>query len=210
MKNKIVTSPKRPVLIFLLVTLPVFFSMTGCDDNDPVKEDTPELITRATLTFAPATGGSPVVVTATDPDGEGVQNITVDGPINLVKGKTYSLSIALINGLAEPTSEEYNVTAEVSEESHEHLFFFSWTNDVFSSPAGNGNIDNRSDAINYSDEDVNGLPLGLLTSWTTASAAASGSFRVMLKHQPDLKSATSTSSTGESDLDVEFTINIQD
>lgn len=210
MKNQEVTSPKRPLFTFLLVTLTAFFAVTSCDDNDPVKEDTPELITLATLTFTPAGGGSPIVVTATDPDGEGVQNIAVDGPIDLAKGTTYSLSIALINGLAEPASEEYDVTAEVSEESHEHLFFFSWTNDVFSNPAGNGNIDNRSDAVNYSDEDVNGLPLGLLTSWTTANATASGLFRVMLKHQPDLKSATSTSSTGESDLDIEFTINIHD
>lgn len=180
---------------------------TACDDDDdPKKEDTPELITQAKLTFTPVGGGSTVVVTATDPDGEGVQDISVDGPISLDADKSYELSIALINGLADPSDAEYNITAEVEEESDEHMFFFSWTNNVFADPSGNGNVDNRDDAVNYNDEDANGLPLGLSTSWTTAAATASGTFRVMLKHQPDLKNATSTSSTGESDLDIEFDI----
>jgi hypothetical protein len=183
-------------------------AISGCDDDDPKKEDTPELITKATLTFAPSAGGSPVIVTATDPDGEGVQDIAVDGPINLGAAKSYTLTIQLINELAAPTAAAYNITGEVEEEGDEHMFFFSWTNNVFNDPTGNGNIDNRSDDVNYEDEDENGLPLGLETFWTTASAS-SGKFRVMLKHQPELKNASSTSSAGETDLNIEFTINIQ-
>ncbi|HEY4656202.1 MAG TPA: hypothetical protein VIH22_16905 [Cyclobacteriaceae bacterium] len=182
--------------------------LPGCDDDDPGKEDTPELITKATLTFTPSGGGSLIVATATDPDGEGVLDIEVDGPINLAPNTSYNLAIALINELTDPTDPEYNITSEVEEEGDEHMFFFGWTNDVFSDPAGNGNIDNRDDDVNYEDEDVNGLPLGLETSWTTG-AVSSGTFRIVLKHQPDLKSASSTSSTGESDLDIGFTINIQ-
>jgi hypothetical protein len=182
--------------------------MSGCDDDDPQKEDTPELITKATLTFIPSGGGSPVVVTATDPDGEGVQDIEVDGPINLSAATSYTLTIQLINELAAPSDPEYNITEEVKEESDEHMFFFSWTNNVFNDPAGNGNVDNRDDDVNYEDEDGNGLPLGLETFWTTATAS-SGSFQVLLKHQPELKNASSTSSTGETDLNIEFTINIQ-
>ena len=42
-----------------------------------------KLITKATLTF-PATGRTTdVKATATDPDGEGVKDLEVDGPINL-------------------------------------------------------------------------------------------------------------------------------
>ena len=63
--------------------------MSSCDDEDPVREDVPELITKATLTFAPEDGGSEIVVTATDPDGDGVKDIAVDGPINLIANKTY-------------------------------------------------------------------------------------------------------------------------
>lgn len=194
-------------LLMTFMTLSFLVLATGCnDDDDPQKEDTPELITKATLTFTPGDGGSPVVVTATDPDGEGVQDISVDGPISLNANKSYTLTITLINGLADPSDAEYNITEEVEEESDEHMFFFGWTNNVFADPSGNGNIDNRDDNVNYNDEDANGLPLGLSTSWTTASAAATGTFHVILKHQPDLKGATSTSTTGESDLDIEFSI----
>lgn len=194
---------------FIMSSAIAFASMfAACSDDDPKKENTPELITKATLTFTPTGGGTAVIATATDPDGEGVQDLTVDGPIELATGTSYTLAITLINGLADPGDDEYNITAEVEEEGHEHMFFFGWTNNVFSNPAGNGNIDARADAVNYNDEDDNGLPIGLSTSWTSATSAASGTFTVMLKHQPDLKSETSTSSTGESDLDITFTINV--
>jgi hypothetical protein len=182
--------------------------IVSCEVDDPVKEEVPELITEMTLTFTPSSGGGPVIVMATDPDGEGVQDIQVDGIINLAPSQSYFLSIELINGLAQPSDPEYNITDEVEEEGDEHMFFFSWTNNVFGNPVGNGNIDNRADAVNYEDEDANGLPLGLQTSWTTAEAST-GNFRVILKHQPDLKSETSDSSTGETDLDITFTITVE-
>jgi hypothetical protein len=181
--------------------------ISGCDDDDPVREDTPELITKATLTFTPS-AGSAVVVTATDPDGEGSQDLTVDGPITLQTNQTYVLTIQLINELAEPSDPEYDITAEVQEEGDEHMFFFSWTNNVFADPVGDGNIDNRADDVNYGDQDANSLPIGLQTTWTTGTFGA-GSFHVVLKHQPQLKSSTSGSSEGETDLDIQFAITIQ-
>lgn len=198
----------------VVVAIMSLFALSGCNDDDPEKEDVPELITKVTLTFIPTGGGSNVVATATDPDGEGVQDIEMDGPINLALNKAYTMKIDLINGLADPGSDEYSVTTEVTEEGDEHQFFFSWDKDAFSNPAGNGNIDNRSDPLNYTggddSKDDNGRPLGLTTTWTTAANAVSGSsFRVLLKHQPELKSDTSTSSTGETDLDVTFTLNVQ-
>jgi hypothetical protein len=180
-------------------------SLFSCDDDDPKREDTPELITTVSLTFAPTNGGTTVTATATDPDGEGVQDIAADGPIRLAPNTTYSLKIDLINGLADPTSEAYDVGSEVQSEADEHLFFFAWTNALFENPPGDGNIDNRGDQIGYQDTDANGLPLGLLTGWTTG-APSNGTFRIVLKHQPELKSETSGADTGESDLDVEFDV----
>ena len=61
-------------------------------------------------------------------------------------------------------------------------------------PDGDGNIDNRDDPVNYGDMDDGGLPVGLLTDWTTACTVegnVTDIFRVVLKHQPDIKSATS-------------------
>ena len=191
----------------IVIALTVLLLSSGCEVEDPVREDVPELITKVTLTFSPSVGNT-VVVTATDPDGEGVQDVQVDGVIKLEATKRYSLSLTLANGLVKPSDPEYDVTEEVASEADEHIFFFSWTNDIFSDPSGNGNIDNRADDINYQDEDINGLPLGLETIWT-AGAASSGEFRVVLKHQPDLKSATSESGIGETDLDLTFTVNVE-
>jgi hypothetical protein len=198
-------------LLSTIFTISCLGFLISCSEDDPKKEDTPELITKATLTFTPDGGGTTVVVTATDPDGEGVQDITVDGPINLDVNKTYVLTIDLINELADPSDPEYDITAEVEEEGDEHMFFFSWTNDVFSDPTGNGNIDTRNDPVNYTggsnSKDANNRPLGLTTTWASAASTASGTFRVLLKHQPGLKSDTSDSNTGETDLDITFTIN---
>ena len=204
-------------LIYSVVSMAIFFMalvITSCSkDEEPQKEDVPELITKATLTFTP-TSGDLVVVTATDPDGIGVKDLTVDGAINLRKDQTYVLTIQLLNGLAQPTDDEYNVTDEVESEGDEHQFFFAWTKGVFADPSGNGNIDNGTDALNYSggatSKDKNGRALGLTTTWTTTDAVIDdASFHVLLKHQPDLKSDTSDSNSGETDLDITFVVNVE-
>ena len=115
----------------IVTALTVILLAAGCEVEDPVREDVPELITKVTLTFTP-TVGDPVVVTATDPDGEGVQDVQVDGDIKLEATKSYSLSLTLANGLVKPSDPAYDVTEEVEEEGDEHIFFFSWTNNIFS------------------------------------------------------------------------------
>lgn len=183
-------------------------SFTACDEEAPGKEDTPELITEVKLTFTPTGGGTPVVVSAVDPDGIGVLDIIADEPISLTANTEYELSIEFFNGLLDPTEAEYDIKEEVSEEADEHMLFFSWDGG-FSEPAGNGNIDNRSDPVNYEDNDANGLPLGLSTTWKTVDIeAADLKFRIVLKHQPDLKTASSGATVGETDVDVEFALNI--
>ncbi|MBK5279035.1 MAG: GTP cyclohydrolase [Bacteroidia bacterium] len=208
--------PQNNTARLLTIILLYSFSMfLGCAKEDPQKEAVPELITEAILTFTPKGGGNSVVVTASDPDGEGVQNIKVNGSINLLGNKTYLLTIDLINGLADPTTPEYNISDEIEKEGDEHILFFSWTNNAYANPAGNGNIDNRKDPVNYSGDtnskDANGLALGLTTIWTTemiTGATIESSFRLMLKHQPGLKTDTSDSNMGETDLDITFTLNI--
>src|SRR5690606_40878180 len=114
---------------------------SNCEDNAPEKEDVPELITKVELIFTPIGGGSTVTVSATDPDGDGVQDIVADGAIALEADKLYYLTIGLYNELAQPTDPAYDITSEVEEEGDEHMFFFGWTSGLFSDPAGNGNID---------------------------------------------------------------------
>lgn len=200
MKKALALNRSFVPFIFICVLL-----VTACESSDPQKEDTPELITKVTLTFSPASGGTIVRATASDPDGEGVKDIEVDGTINLSVGTTYTLTVSLINELAEMSSPEYDITNEVEKEGAEHMFFFAWTGNLFSNPSGDGNLDNRLDFVNYNDEDVAGLPVGIITTWTTGTFS-SGKFRVVLKHQPQLKSGTSGADVGETDLDVEFEI----
>ncbi|CAN0596863.1 unnamed protein product, partial [Laminaria digitata] len=59
---------------------------------------------------------------------------------------------------------------------------------------------------NYNDQDANGFPVGLSTSWST-DETGSGTFTVLLKHQPDgIKTATSSSTDGDTDVDITWNI----
>jgi len=186
--------------IFLLSLLVVGSLLVGCKADSPEEENEEEIITDVTLTFT--NGATTLVFTASDPDGEGPLELTVDGPINLVAGTQYDLSIEFYNSI-----EDEDITEEVEEEGDEHMIFFGFTSGLFSSPTGSGNINGRANPINYEDQDVNGLPIGLNTSWTTGSATT-GTFRIVLKHQPGLKTASSSVNDGESDVDITWSINI--
>lgn len=189
------------LLRLIAFMIPVLF-LVSCDDDDvPEEENEEEIITDVTLTFTG--GGSTIVATAEDPDGEGPQDIEINSTITLDANTEYDLSIELENAI-----EGESITEEVREEDEEHMFFFAFTDGIFSDPSGDGNVDNRSDDVNYTDSDPNGNPLGLSTTWTTGEAG-SGTFRVVLKHQPDIKSSTSTSTDGETDVDLTWNIEIQ-
>ena len=142
--------------------------------------------------------------TGTGPGPKTVEDIVLDA------NTTYTLKIQLLNELLQLADEGYNITAEVEEEGAEHQFFFGWTSGLFTSPTGDGNIGagQNNDPLNYEDEDDNMLPIGLETTWTTG-APASGTFLVILKHQPDIKSGTSDATDGESDTDHTFIISIK-
>lgn len=200
------------ILVKLLNCITVLVSfglLASCNNPDPVKQDVPEFISSVELIFTPLGAGTIVTAIATDPDGIGSGNIKVDGPINLTKNTEYTLSFEILNNLAAPMDPQYNIGNEIEAEGDEHQFFFSWTNTVFSNPSGDGNIDNRSDPLNYIDQDVNGLPIGLSTLWTTTDVASTGKFSLLLKHQPDLKSNTSTARDGETDIDLTFDITVE-
>lgn len=191
-------------IFFITALLGGVILLSGCD-KDPEPENIPEEITKIVLTFS-ATGAAPIIVEANDPDLGGPQPIVI-GSIALNANTTYTLSVEFFNGFYEPTDPEYNITEEVEEEGAEHQLFFRWSDGVFSSPTGVGNIETTG-TVNYNDVDANNLPIGLSTTWTTGSSTTGKSFRIMLKHQPDIKSATSTYADGDSDLDLTFPISI--
>ncbi len=195
--------------IFLLLLLLCVGIMVGCSDDDggdmDGDDEEEEVINEVVLTFTPEGGGDAITATWFDSDGEGTTPPTIDA-INLVEGQEYELTLELANTLG---TEVEDVTAEILAEDDEHMFFFAFTNDIFSDPAGDGNEDSRADDVNYNDQDENGLPVGLSTQWTAGGHTdAAGVFTVILKHQPGEKSADSDIDNGGTDIDIDFPINI--
>tara|TARA_Y100001954_G_scaffold130429_1_gene139439 strand:- start:911 stop:1528 length:618 start_codon:yes stop_codon:yes gene_type:complete len=198
---------KNYLMLAMVATSLIF---TGCkkDDVDPDHEHEGEIITDVKLVFTNTSDASDVVeARAQDPDGEGVQELAILDEISLDTSKTYTLTFEIMNNLETPGED---IGAEIAEEDDEHQVFFSFTDNAFSNPTGDGNIDNASDAINYNDVDGNNNPLGLSTTWSTgASAVSAGTFTVRLQHQPDVKTATSGANDGDTDFELQFVMNIQ-
>tara|TARA_B100000609_G_scaffold199481_1_gene203293 strand:- start:14144 stop:14746 length:603 start_codon:yes stop_codon:yes gene_type:complete len=193
-------------LNYLLYAVLTLFIFTACEEDEaaPEEENEVEVFTDVKLVFTPKAGGAAVEAAAQDPDGAGVQELQVLGAINLAANTEYLLSMMIENCLEDPCED---MNEEIAEEAEEHQFFFAFTNDAFTSPVGNGNMDNASDPINYIGFDGNGNPVGLNTNWTTGSAST-GTFTVQLQHQPDVKTATSGSTDGDTDFALTFNLNI--
>ena len=196
----------------LLAILFSVITIIGCSNDDdiaPEEENEIEVITDVTLIFTNTADVNDVIrASAQDPDGTGIQELQILGAITLAADTEYTLTYEILNKLDPADSED--IGDEILEEDNEHQFFFSFTENVFANPIGNGNIDAAADPINYNDEDENGNPVGLSSTWTTSSTASSGAlFTVRLQHQPDVKTDTSGSNDGDTDFALTFDLNIQ-
>ncbi|MCU0444100.1 MAG: hypothetical protein MUE85_04225 [Microscillaceae bacterium] len=177
---------KLYVLRFALLAGLVIFGACKKDDPEPVNEQ--EKITRVTLTFTPQGGGATVVWSWQDPDGDGTGTFTTPA---LAASRTYSVSITMLNELANPDED---ITEEVEEEAEEHQLFYVVTG---------ANL-----TFAYNDEDDNDKPIGLLTTATTG-AASTGTVRVILKHEGTKNTTIGTPSTdGEDDFNLVFNATI--
>lgn len=196
-------------LLAVLFTALLVVSCSNDDDAAPEEENEVEVITNVTLVFTNLDNGADIrTATAVDPDGEGILDLEIVDELTLAADSRYEMTMVILNGL--DVNDIEDIGEEIEEEDDEHQFFFSFTNDVFADPAGNGNFDDAADPVNYSDTDDNGNPVGLVTRWTTPAATSTGgTFRVRLQHQPDIKSATTTVQDGDTDFDLSFTLNVE-
>lgn len=186
----------RFTLYVFALALLSFTVLTSCDDdNEPEAENEAEQITQLTLTFT--NGTNTVVGTYLDADGDGPNSgVFTPATIQLNANTTYTLAVALTNTLETPAED---ITTEVKEEGDEHQLFYSFTGGVFTNTS-----------TTYTDTDANNLPIGITTSWTTgATASTTGDLTVTLKHQPGVKTATSTINDGETDITQTFSIELQ-
>lgn len=199
----------KKISIYTLLSASILFTACKKDDDEvvPQAENEQEVITDVKLIFTNATDAKDVVeARAQDPDGAGVEELKILDEINLDVSKTYNLTFEIMNNLESPGED---IGDEIKEEDNEHQIFFSFSENAFTTPTGNGNIDTASDPISYNDKDENGYSVGLLTSWTTASTQLSkGTFTVKLQHQPDVKTATSGANDGDTDFELKFVLNI--
>lgn len=199
----------KKISIYALLSASILFTACKKDDDEvvPQAENEQEVIIDIKLIFTNATDAKDVVeARAQDPDGAGVEELKILDEINLDVSKTYNLTFEIMNNLESPGED---IGDEIKEEDNEHQIFFSFSDNAFTTPRGNGNIDTASDPISYNDKDENGYSVGLLTSWTTASTQLSkGTFTVKLQHQPDVKTATSGANDGDTDFELKFVLNI--
>jgi hypothetical protein len=192
MKN--IFQTKSLLLTLIFVSL---LSIMSCSDDpeDPIIENEEEVITTLTYTLTPSEGGSAVVLSYQDLDGDGANEPTITNG-TLSAETTYSGSLTLLNETESPAE---SITEEIEEEDADHQFFFVTTVSGLS--------------VAYADTDGDGNPVGLASTLTTGSAG-SGNLTVTLKHEPD-KSASGvsdgviTNAGGETDISVTWTITVE-
>lgn len=192
MKN--IFQTKSLILTSVFISL---ISIMSCSDDpeDPIIENEEEVITTLTYTLTPSEGGSAVVLSYQDLDGDGANEPTITNG-TLSAETTYSGSMTLLNETESPAE---SITEEIEEEDADHQFFFVTTVSGLS--------------VAYADSDDDGKPVGLASTLTTG-AAGSGNLTVTLKHEPD-KSASGvsdgviTNAGGETDISVTWTITVE-
>ncbi len=179
---------KQQVIAFSLaiISMFAFSACSGDDDNNQLPDNDEEEITRVVIK----------VSNGTTVNNYQFNSLTNDGAdeIMLSANTTYTVEAEFWNDEESPAE---NVTEEILQEADEHLVCFE--------PTGIGSL-----TILATDQDSNGLEIGLQSSWQ-AGVAGSGSVLVKLKHQPDLKNTLSqvNCSLGESDVEVTFPVRIE-
>ena len=192
MKN--IFQTKSVILTSVFISLLAVMSCSD-DPDDPIIENEEEVITTLTYTLTPSEGGSAVVLSYQDLDGDGANEPTITNG-TLSAETTYSGALTLLNETESPAE---SITEEIEEEDADHQFFFETTVSGLS--------------VAYADSDDDGKPVGLASTLTTGSAG-SGNLTVTLKHEPD-KSASGvsdgviTNAGGETDISVTWTITVE-
>jgi hypothetical protein len=183
---------KRWIIFFSTAAGLLLVIATGCKrENDNTNQNKAETITTVVLNFR-QTGTSNVFnIIFSDPDGEGGNPPSTADDIILHERSQYECSILLINDKSSPATD---INAEISAEAGDHQLYIS--------PAA-VNI-----TVAVTDSDVKGLPLGLLSSWTTGDTGT-GTVRMVLKHKPGNKAAGDAVTKGDTDIDLTFIAKIQ-
>jgi hypothetical protein len=166
--------------------------LSSCKKDNDEEENEEEVITTMQLTFVPVGGGTTVMYKFDDPDGPGGANPTQD-EIVLQPNKSYTVAVQLLNKTVNPAED---ITAEVAAEADAHRFYYE--------PSAGSNI-----TVSNLNNDGNGIPLGISSTWTTG-AAATGTIKITLRHypgNPPNKAANDLVNSSKSATDIEVNFN---
>lgn len=192
--------------LLLFVLLSVFSACKKDEIEAPDEENVVEEFTYIEFVFTNTQ--DPTEVTKgiwEDEDGFGPKEpVILQHPV-FKADQTYELTFVMENRLLNPVE---NLLDEIQDEDDEHQIFFAFDESLFTSPSGTGNIADNSGEILYLDSDDNGLPVGLITRWTTGGPQSGAFFRAVLGHQPGVKTANSTWDSGDIDWDITFSIDV--
>jgi hypothetical protein len=161
--------------------------LVSCE-KDKEEDNQEEVITTMKLTFVPVGGGTTVSYQFDDPDGPGGMAPTQQ-EIVLAPSKTYNAKVELFNKTVTPAED---ITIEIKEEADAHRFYYE------TSPGSNITVSGL-------DNDANGVPLGVTSTWTTGTVAT-GTLKVTLRHYPAVppnKAAADLVNSTKSGTDIE-------
>jgi len=186
---------KKIILSSLILSLVLLAS--SCrqnDDNAPTPKDQNEEELITTLRLIIKENGSLVnTFSFRDLDGVGGATPTIEDII-LDANKIYTCTLLVLDETKNPVD---TTSVEIEEENDVHQFFFT--------PSAGTNL-----TVSYLDYDDNNVPVGLETEFVTG-AASTGTLKIVLKHQPGVKptSGNGNEALGETDVEVEFNVEIQ-
>ena len=181
------------LLAILFVSALTFSACSEDDhDHDDDHDHEEELITTVNYKLTPDGGGTEVILTFSDPDGEGGNDGKYSASGSLLANTTYFGAVELLNETENPAED---ITEEVKEEGDEHEFFY--TTDI------------TGLTISKTDVDANNNPLGIETNVMTG-AAGTGVITLVLKHEPTKPNdGTADGAGGSTDVELTFPVTVQ-
>jgi len=175
----------------LLLALSFGFLLPSCKKDEPEPVQDNEFISTMRLTFTE--GSNKLVYSIKDLDGDGGKAPVAD-VIKLLPNKNYSVTTEFLD---ETKSPIVNSTSEIEKESAEHLIVFESLASLLT--------------FTRTDKDSRGFEIGLKSTAKTV-AAANGSLKVTLKHQPEVGGKpvkNGTSSLGTTDFEGNFLVEVK-
>ena len=182
--------------------LSLVFTFVSCRKKDdpvtppttgPVQEE--ELITTLAVHLHSVDGTQHLHMSFRDLDGEGGNAPVIDLD-TLTANTVYEVELEVLNESVNPVID---ITEEVQQEGELHQFFYQ--------------ISGADLIVAYADQDVNGRPIGIHSTWTTGNVS-SGSIRITLRHELDKDAAgvsdgNITNAGGDTDIEVDLPITVE-